>query len=164
MTEALALLRRCRELREQAAQRARAHAALHSQQARADEAARRRAAAAEAERQFSEHNEMLHSLLRQDVMPQTMGALLERHGQRRELLQRRIDMAVTRCRHMDLHLEYAQQVCAQRSRALERAGHLVEAAAAQGTMQAQGQLEAAEDDFVATWSHRGRAGGAKVSP
>jgi hypothetical protein len=97
---------------------------------------------------------MLHSLLRQDVLPQTLGALLDRHDQRRGLLQQRIDKAVTRCRHMDLHLEYATGLCVQRARALERAGLLAEAAAEVAAVQAEAALEAVEDDVVATWSYR----------
>ena len=154
MKTALSLLVRCRELREQAAQRAQAHAAHHVQLAQRDEGHRRAAAAAESTRQHGEQAAMLHRLLQHEVLPQVMAGLLEHHGQRRDVHGLRIDKAVQRCRHMQQHLEYARRCSVHRTRALERAGQLVEGLATQERVQAECAHEALDDDYIGAWVHR----------
>jgi hypothetical protein len=151
------VLKRCRELRDEAAQRARAHAAFHARRAQTEEQHRRDAAQREATRQQREQGQMMQRLLQQEALPQAVGALLARHEQRRDVHRDRIDQAVQMCHHMDRHLDYARRVGNQCARALERASMLCEDAAEVAIQQAERAAEAIDDDFVTAWSHGKRA-------
>jgi hypothetical protein len=159
MKSALALLMRCRTLRDESAQRVVAHAAHHVQQAQADESHRRAAMAAEAGRQLGEQRALLERMLQQDVQPQAMADQLERHHQRRDDQYRRVQSAVHLCHHLERHLAYAQRLRALRARALERAGQLQQQALNDEAAQQRGAEDTVEEEFLATWSRQQRRGG-----
>ena len=152
----LQMLVRCRVLREEAAQRAQAHAAEHARRAQAAEAQQRQLAADEAARQLGEQGEMLDRVLSHDVLPQALGKLMERHIQRRDTQAQRVADAARLRGHMDKHLDYARRMVALRARAVQRADALVEESARAEEPAALAAVEALDDDYTTGWSH-GRA-------